>query len=155
MELKNQVCTLEQAKRLSELGISEGSNFYYYQCMYREEEKGKIDCGSWEFCAKPSYHKNSESHYPAFTVAELGVMLPAGMQKRGRKDEFVWFYNGFDTDERYFNSGLNSTKSRYWTKKIINATKTEAQARAEMLIHLLENKLITPEQVNASLTQQQ
>src|SRR5574341_2010928 len=65
MKLENQVCTLEQAKRLKELGVTQESYFHFGDHLDGVTE-------SW-------MHEGDEDvFYAAFTVAELGVMIGRG-----------------------------------------------------------------------------
>lgn len=76
--------------------------------------------------------------YSAFTVAELGEMLPGKLKKDW------WLMFSFDKDGRKYDvsyvrwnkdGGLNTQ----WNERGI----TEADACAKMIIYLLENKLLT------------
>lgn len=64
----------------------------------------------------------------AFTVAELGEMLPRGF----------WFITA--CDDRYFISPKNVEEGKI--SDIFCNGVTEAEARAKMLIYLIKNKLI-------------
>jgi hypothetical protein len=101
MKLENQVCSLELAKKLKELGVKQESLFYWV----RHWNEGK-------WVDKLFYLKDEDdkvnSFTSAFTVAELGEMLTKQQIK-----------NSLD--------GSNDT---------------ETNARAKMLIYLVENKLI-------------
>ncbi len=70
MKLENQVCTLEQAKKLKELGIVQDSLFYHIECNPNVFEIEQIDENSYK-----NYDKG-DPVFSAFTVAELGEMLP-------------------------------------------------------------------------------
>jgi len=121
MKLENQVCSLELAKKLKELGVKQESlwwwNIYNQNgcdamiTLNRPERKGDYCCS-------------------AFTVTELGEMLPnyvGGQEISTRKDvdnNYWCELLGDDTKEKYFKSNA------------------EANARAKMLIYLIENKLM-------------
>lgn len=93
--------------------------------------------------------------YSAFTVAELGEMLPVYINYEGRPLE----YYCYTTDEEWVCDEHNqptilSQPRLYYAKylrmqpepkSIEVSDQTEANARAKMLIHLIENKLITLE----------
>ncbi len=64
MDIKNQVCTLEQARRLSQLGLSNNSYF-----LIGEDNKEPIEAWSVE--------GNEDTFYPALTCSEIAVMLPS------------------------------------------------------------------------------
>lgn len=137
MKLENQVCTLEQAKKLKELGVV-GETEYYFR-------GDKI----WHFNEVTDW-TNQEQLYeliesgdeadnivPVFTVAELGVMLPR---------ETYTFLPRNDINWECLNNDYGLTIRTY---------ETEAEARAEMLIYLLESGLTTAKEVNQRLTQNQ
>lgn len=128
MKLENQVCSLEQAKRLKELGIEQKSHFVF--CPTTE--------GHTIVNRESGIHLMwPDEHFAAFTVAELGVMLSAWLFPRHNN----WMprpnETGFDVL-----GGLAERQS----------FATEAQARAAMLIYLLENSHITPTSVNQRLS---
>lgn len=131
MKLQNQVCSLELAKRLKELGVKQDSLFAWYvstdiddePSLNRHPDMSCIACGH---PTAPYYEWIS-----AFTVAELGEMLPKEYQVvKDREDWFGWKMNI-----------PNYELETMFPDEIIG--KTEADARAKMLIYLLEKKLIT------------
>lgn len=75
MNIEQQVCSLELAKRLKELGIKQDSLFWY-QIGSRGVSGGVgITYGEWETAA--------EEKYSAFTVAELGEILSETLDLNG------------------------------------------------------------------------
>lgn len=139
MKAENQCCAREQAQRLAELGVGNtndiGSIFYWVH-----------DLGEgWElsyFMEIPRF-LHIEEMVSAFTVSELGVMLPPILIDHATPHQ--WHKN--DTDKwlvEYFNDDVLSPK-------FSAAGDTEAQARAAMIIFLLENNLITADEVNKRL----
>lgn len=118
MKLQDQVIALEQAKRLKELRICQDSYFLL------GEETGRI-VETWLI------EGQEDNFYSAFTVAEMGVMLPAGYDTMYCTNDG---WRGYDLDG-----------------KDMCDSKPFKTARAAMLIHLLEIKVITPEEVNARL----
>lgn len=64
MKLQDQVCTLEQAKRLAELGVVQGGSTFYF-------DKHELFINSH---TNTGYYHNPQFCFSAFTVAELGVM---------------------------------------------------------------------------------
>lgn len=82
MKLEQQVCSLELAKKLKELGVKQESAFVW---SVPNPEKGrnereKLVLG--KYCEVMLCHKARDwgeafDVYSAFTVAELGEMLPA------------------------------------------------------------------------------
>src|SRR5205085_2650671 len=108
------------AKRLKELGVKQESYFYWDQCSQHPEgilipsDSGTIKLIGCEW-------------YSAFTVAELGDMLP---------DE-VATNKYTEPDLKTFFCKLHVEGD--WQKYIeIIEADTEADARAQMLIYLLE-----------------
>jgi hypothetical protein len=117
MKIKDQVCNVDLAKRLKQLGVEQESLFWWVDIIDGYDHSGRE-----EWWIEPTY-KGYKKYLSAFTVAELGKKLPEGYWSgKFNKSKFVcWEYLADDT-----------------------YAKTEADARAKMLIYLLENKLISP-----------
>ncbi len=126
MTLENQVCSLELAKRLKELGVKQESFCYWITNTNGHNPwlkwRKNVDCPCEFFTTA-----NVKVRYSAFTVAELGEMLPPSVRVNKEFD---------DKNEKIFYVGLHHGDWRI-------SADTEADARAKMLIYLLENKLIT------------
>jgi len=123
MKLQDQVCTLAQAKRLKELRVI-GGLFTFYGDEYRPYEL------EWTGEPEAMAGYEWEETYPAFTVAELGVML-------GNHLSGITVVHS-NAHEAIGNAILNGG----------GAEGTEAQARAALLIHLLETGEISVSEVN-------
>jgi hypothetical protein len=86
MRLEQQVCSLEIAKRLEKLGVEQKSYLWWSQYGL----VGTLSA-QWEVT-----ERTDESRYSAFTVAELGELLPVGFRsfsrwgKKNDKDVLVW-----------------------------------------------------------------
>jgi hypothetical protein len=140
MKIENQVCKLGQAKRLKELGVIQDAIWFW---VYPENEKMiSSTFGVYHHLqARDIVGDNEGDQFDddlaaAFTVAELGAMLPLGYHTHTRDfDHEDWLC--YDDDGDDFST--------------LHSFKTEAEARAAMLIHLLENKLVTPEEINNRL----
>jgi len=123
MKLENQVVSLELAKKLKELGVRQESLFWYF-----------ID-GGIEFNPSPTQSLIDKVYAAsAFTVAELGEMLPHVVKTIGPltcikslPSEGKWLV-GYDED----------------LVECAASAKTEANARAKMLIHLIETGIVNP-----------
>ena len=130
MKIENQVVTIEQAKKLKELGVTAEPLFWYVIDIDPITPLDIIQ--KWQ-------HSNFDQceKYPAYTVAELGVMMPSETftQRTGSED------SEYDNWE-WVDDGNGNANGLY---------ETEAAARASMLIYLLENHLTTPEEVNKRL----
>lgn len=112
MKFENQVISLEIAKRLKELGVKQESLFGYFSVSWGGHELKYID-------TIPEDYSYSVMYY-AFTVAELGEMLPAMCIEGEKRVSDKW-----NIDYIY--------------------SETEANVRGKMLIYLLENNLINLE----------
>lgn len=138
MRLEEQVCSLELAKRLKELGVRQESAFYWQFPKPMEslpfnkrpfEERHDwflTNSGNLEWCKE-------EMRTAAFSVAELGEMLPSEITLSNGKKAWLWCgkmdrlevcYDDTDTAPLFFHAD------------------TEANARAKMLIHLIEHWVV-------------
>jgi len=73
--LEKQVCSLDLAKRLKELGVKQESVWAWYETTDRDDKPrlNRFD----EHCTVCTLPQQQwEEKYSAFTVAELGEMLP-------------------------------------------------------------------------------
>ncbi len=151
MKLENQVTSLELSKRLKDLEVKQESLWWWYWNDYREggkegwddsgliytggkfidgSDEAKIRLGEEDFSEDDQRlhdHNVARSNYiSAFTVAELGEMMPKGFASYFRKR-----LNNWQCIAPYAEPEVPHTHSV-----------TEANARAKMAIYLLENKLI-------------
>lgn len=131
MQVEKQCCNLQQAKRLNDLGVCQGYSIFFYNAS-DDKSVAKLIMNSHP---KDGYDADmSNTCYSAFTDSELGVMLPLGYYTSTRDfNHNDWM--GYDHDGDY----------------IIGPFKTEVECRAEMLIQLIENKLITVQEINTRL----
>lgn len=138
MEIEQQVCSFELARQLKELGVKQNAYFSWYknsdfdnQYILNITDKTDIE------------------HYSAFTVAELGEILP----------QYI-FVN--ENTPIYFLSN-NKKCGYYFTKRYIyenfvipEAIQTlfqvnediEANSRAQMLCYILRGKFVKIEDIN-------
>lgn len=146
MELKDQVCSLIHSMRLKELKVEQKSLFWWRLIYITSEtfEKGisrgkKGEFGDYHvvYLPKPRFttadvkwnevdlQKLNDTEYSAFTVAELGNLLPPNK---------VWYSKDGDkwcaSYEKPFPKGYSIFADN------------EADCRSLMLIHLIENGLI-------------
>lgn len=119
MKLEEQVCSLELAKRLKELGVTSNPSFHWVQWSGKD----------WSVCSREmlSFSENKEvlNRVGALGVAELGEQLPSNTTSWKGDDSWLWFCM---QDEK---------------EDVIFRAKTEADARAKMLIHLIEKGIVT------------
>jgi hypothetical protein len=135
IKLEDQVCSLELAKKLKELGAKQKSLFWWGRPK---------DLNVYGLFYTPMLFSFGEDHfdelYSAFTVAELGEILP--------------IHFGYKWNNKMYPTGLMITKlindwlvsynvtGSYAPSELCIFDKTEADARAKMLIYLIENGLI-------------
>lgn len=147
MKLEDQVCSLELAKRLKELGVKQESHFYWNELMPTtiditpKNSPTMVHRTNFE---KKIFNKiltiKTESGYSAFTVAELGEMLPSNFLYKGA----MYFFT-----ERYYKH-RNGDDSFGWCVFYENGggnlldvmDQNEANARAKMLCHLIEKRIV-------------
>lgn len=130
MKIEEQVCSFELAKKLKELGIEQKSLWYWCPCPTSSNPKYYyiyINSGYQYENIKNDLKRHKEGHKSqicsAFTVAELGEMLPDDIiSRRYSKEspEISYIVRGKEEEGRLFEE------------------KTEANARAKMVIFLIE-----------------
>lgn len=135
MELSKQVTNLELSERLRELGVPQDSLFYWvngdegfdWVCVYSD---------GYEWNEWPEYSKYS-AKASAYTVAELGELLPQCFVTQ-RRSNGEW-----ECGQNYTKQldGLG-TKFNFASIPTVFFEQTEVNARAKMLIWLIENKYI-------------
>lgn len=141
MKISQQVISYELARKLQDLGVTVDTNFRYVNqslCI--------------ELPCSPYYNEVSSgqmiSSFPedeivmAYTSSELGEMLP------------TWFNGDYHLTTFRHSLGQwqlcyeNERLSPRIYKGLVATADTEAEARAQMLIWLLEDKLIAIEKIN-------
>lgn len=115
MPLEKQVTSLELSKKLENLGVKQDSLFYHDN----HSEYGE----GWLITQEPE----SDEYISAFTVAELGELLPAHIQcDKYQSSKYLWSMSWNDMKGESHNENAN----------------TEVEARGLMLVYLLENGLL-------------
>ena len=144
MNLNQQVTSLELSKKLKELGVKQESHWYwesyYLPEITTDRHNNIIDSKYIRYIAdkrpviRSGFLTSKLKYYSAYTVAELGELLPEGFES----------HKTILAPENY-SKNPNLDTPDYCIKSFgeIIYDKNEANARAKMLIHLLENKLIT------------
>jgi len=123
MKPEQQVCSLELSKKLKKLGVKQESLFWWEEVVMPRATFAELVSTKSEGTA-------NMNHYPAYTVAELGEMLPKLTETtRGVMNDWRWRCEVKDEKSYVTASGAD----------------TEADARAKMLIYLLENGLLNLE----------
>jgi hypothetical protein len=122
MELSKQCCTVSQGKRLTELGVNAPSLFTYVDSVN----------GHDIILSKYMLGRVAGRDYPAYTVAELGAMLKPVMEGEVSGTNLI----------------VSIVSQKHGGKPSLAVNPLFL---ADCLIHLLESKLITPEQCNENL----
>lgn len=151
--LEQQVTSLELSKKLKELGVKQDSLFYWTPS--NAYNKYYISDIGYRLTPIPS-----ENEYSAFTVAELGELLPAIVYSYGNKDcpYYLFEMKGSVELHRYLEEeGYFIGYGDIWhdhdlwdviafrTHEIAiesQQDKNQTNNRAKMLIYLIENKLM-------------
>jgi len=133
MKLENQVCSLELAKKLKELGVKQESLWWWMICpdkTYQISNAKSLGHKYWleQHGEKWKDFPEEKISYSAFTVAELGEMLPKE-------------YISANTSQGWAILLLEKVR-KFQELVVLQIADTEANARAKMLIYLLENKLM-------------
>lgn len=144
MKLIDQVCTIDQAKHLKELGVEQKSLFYFHHAFDKPVfgETPVTETGKQYKKVQVCNDKNGS--FAAFTVAELGVMIQQiGLYTCVNTVLMGWAVHHVNEYADYeFKQPGN-----------MNSYDTEAQARAAILIELLEDKKVSVSGINDRLKQ--
>lgn len=135
MKLEDQACTLEQGEALKSMGVLQESLFYHTHSKWGVMPKSSID-----FTGNPT---------SAFTPAELGVMLPSESGIIGWEvyyNDHLGCWNCVIRDLVKWKGGSTIPPVAYDAE-----ADSMAEAMADALIHCIENKLATPEEINNRL----
>ena len=123
MKLEDIVCDFEYAERLSNLKLS-------FDSIYKYDYNRKLV-------------QFGECYLHTYTVAELGEMLPREIHIAGRATLFSKVRQSGRFDIAYYYNGVCLAPSV--TERLDSK---EANARAKLLIWLIENNHITAEKLN-------
>lgn len=123
LPIEEQVTNLELSKKLKELGVPQESLYIWFFGGIKRKARVVLD----KMITNSDFNNWKCS---AFTVAELGEMLPEDYcsVKQIDKGDFYWMCDKYE----------NINKTVEWRAE----ADTEADTRAKMLIHLLENNLL-------------
>jgi hypothetical protein len=124
MKLEHQVCSLELARQLKDLGVKQTSIFIW--------SHHTVQPTLWtDKHLNEDYKDHDQNVYSAFTVAELGDMLPThtGCYR-------IDFNDGDEHQSTW--CCIKHVPGEHSKYEHIEWSDTEADARAKMLIHLIE-----------------
>jgi hypothetical protein len=148
MKLEEQVTSLEISQKLKALGMKQDSLFYWKNYMLTAYDWQKQD-HFW--LDEETYEQDDESSnqytrkrkpdmeiYSAFTVAELGAVLPNEVATQRKT---MVLPDGTEVENQWcaiYAAGENTT---------FEYAPTEAEARGKLLFYLLENGYIKAEEL--------
>lgn len=127
MKLESQVCNLELSKRLKELGVEQESLFVWTTAFMMDREHQRVFVEYIDTFLDRSI-KGEQIICSAFTAAELGTLLPDGVMDK-RKFDGRWY-------------SYMENPNVLGQASIGEDSESEADARAKMLIYLLEKGLV-------------
>jgi len=140
MELSKQVTSLELSRRLKELGFEQESLFYHSANvggMLSKEQFLAHDPFNQEKLQDDGFREAVDKTYSAYTVAELGEMLPERIKINHEEKSFSIFREKINETWDVAYSTNTDDDCGLWQQ-----ANTEANARAKMLIYLKENKYV-------------
>lgn len=135
--MSQNICTLEQAKLLKKLGVTQFSSMSYYEYPQGAHiptmdsgVPGRVRLKA--IANYPNHPQGGANDFAAFDVAELGELLPKGVRSGKFLNEpgFEWHCDANTGDRTYGN--------------------TEAEARANMLINMIRKRDVNPESLEIS-----
>lgn len=139
MKLEDQVCNLELSKRLKELGVKQESLYKWIQKGGSPDDWDESFLELSSSAEKRSFYV-ADGYCSAFTVAELGEILIDQRLPKPSFGEIDWLW---ELDPKTFDYNPWDGWKNYADKYIgFIFSKTEADARAKMLIYLLEKGLV-------------
>lgn len=175
MKLQDQVCTLEQANRFKELGVTAQSLHQWWKMKYPASEeafaKNRANClitptgdNHDRFIMHYIDNENAAFHWEEGTYndgwdhsrceLEEGPLAAYNVAELGMmlpSGNGFYVYPGYDCKMSILQFDKAITANFYGVPDF--RLETEAQSRAAMLIHLLESNLITTEEINNRLKQ--
>ena len=141
MKLAYQVVSLELAKKLKELGVKQESAFYWIHGKQWPDD-GDVFWLSPADKAKGIAPRNTPKRVEiiaAFTVAELGDILPQVIKLNGKTFQL---FISVGLDKQWFVVYANEKDYHDNAPFKIMFCHSEADARAKMLIHLIEKGIV-------------
>lgn len=160
MEVKDQISNFELSKRLFELGFKSNHIFDWREMLNDETKKlyKTIYYVGWKkrygeiVYWEPGFDFDDETYifntYPAYTTAELGALLPREIEHNkndwSRAYYILYAYSSPIDDKPSEPSVWYEDNDLHGDDMILHGTGavTEADARAQMLIWLIENDKI-------------
>ena len=130
MKIENQVCSLEQAKKLKELGVTPVALFVHYNAS-----------GKWWIGDSDRIRGYQEMFY-AYNVAELSVMIDGA---------FVSALNYYGKWEAWPNPNNTNLSDYDYDLPIHGKYDTEAECLAGNMIDFINNGILSVDKINKRL----
>lgn len=153
MKLEDQVCTEAQANKLKELGVAQKSIFYYHALFERPVFGETVVTEFGKQYKKAQVRNDKKAAASAFTVAELGMILPAEIKECKLVQWPIHYTSGTKSYGIQYRYKCDSPVTNQAIPDHCVFGHTEAEVRASLLIELLESKVITAEEANKRLTE--
>lgn len=151
IKFEDQLCSLEQAKKLKELGVKQESHFYWAGI--------KSDYKIF-WCMDGIFDTGVEEKYSAFGSAELLIMLPPSIKiieyESIREYDLVFRkYLKYLSIKEFYSASYEDTVLDCFDnidRKILIEKENICPAKvlSDLIIEALENKLIIIDEINAS-----
>jgi hypothetical protein len=146
--IDNHVTSLETSKRLKELGVPQESVFGW-RMKHSEPDRWII----WTSGTTETFVGDESAS--AFLASELGEMLPLEFWRKGRRFEFatnVGRSNDHSCNKTWGCGYYHEGRTPYGLDETDLETQaeadTEADARAKLLIYLIEQGIVDPKKLN-------
>lgn len=140
MTLENICCSFELAKKLQELGVKNNSIFHWTN----EDILLMPNWKKWKITNAKGLYPKAE-YISAYTIGELGEMLPSFIyigEKKNKKTYKLYLAKNKNNEWFVEYHEWNLKRAENYELLVQRNADTEADAKAEMLCFLLENKLI-------------
>lgn len=144
MKLEDQVTSLELSKKLKELGVKQDSYFWWDLSNNQLVSKKEFE---WGYDVPI---EDIDDMICAFTVAELGGMLPFVIKKEDINISLCSFKNKKGYLVEYFDTHTGIFLASVFGSWKLERQHSEANCRANLLINLIENNLIEPQNYKAT-----
>ena len=147
MKLSSQVCTYQQAKRLKELGVAQGFSQHIHWSW------AEYDAESRSIVTARTADRNAQIYIDAYSVAELGIMLPRNFGSFYCGQEIWRIANTFNYAQKNAKEP-DIVGTHFWgtLATYVNISgRTEAEVRANLLLVLLEKNIFTVDDVNTNI----
>ena len=154
MKLENQVCSLELARKLKALGVKQKSFWCWKQMVDECATSGTPTTDAtenytqyWTIQFNNEFQRTHDTEcYAAFTVAELGEILPNTLWKELEYWKLVSGDPLINTRFKITYFKVFRNVNNFWDDPLISFEEIrEVDARAKMFIWLIENNYIKVE----------